>query len=61
MASHHIFIVGGIGIAAFTSTMKQLHSINQTFQLHYAVRCAEDVAFEALLSRCKESIHIYDK
>ena len=61
MASHHIFIVGGIGITAFISTMKKMHSINQTFELHYAVRCAGDVAFRTLMSGFKDSIHIYDK
>lgn len=61
MASHHIFIVGGIGITAFISIMRKLHSINQTFELHYAVRSAEDVAFQALMNDCKDSIHIYDK
>jgi len=61
MASHHIFIVGGIGITAFISTMQKLHSINQTFELRYAVRSAEDVAFAALMNDFKDSIHIYDK
>jgi len=61
MASHHIFIVGGIGITAFISTMQKLHSINQTFELHYAVRSAEDVAFAALMSDFQDSIQIYDK
>ncbi|TIA07070.1 MOSC domain-containing protein [Aureobasidium pullulans] len=49
MASHHIFIVGGIGITAFISTMRKLHKINQTFELHYAVRCADEVAFTSLI------------
>jgi ferredoxin-NADP reductase len=61
MASHHIFIVGGIGITAFISTMEKLHSINQTFELHYAVRCAEEFAFMTLMSEFKDSIHVYDK
>jgi len=61
MASHHIFIVGGIGITAFMSIMRKLHSINQTFELHYAVRSAEDIAFAALMNEFKDSIHIYNK
>jgi MOSC domain-containing protein YiiM/ferredoxin-NADP reductase len=61
MASHHIFIVGGIGITAFISTMKKLQSINQTFELHYAVRCAEDVAFQTLMSNFRDSVRVYDK
>lgn len=60
MASHHIFIVGGIGITAFVSTMQKLYTINQTFELHYAVRSAEEVAFSTLLSEFKDCIHIYD-
>ncbi|TIA49830.1 MOSC domain-containing protein [Aureobasidium pullulans] len=61
MASHHIFIVGGIGITAFISTMRKLHKINQTFELHYAVRSADEVAFKSLMSDFKAVIHIYDK
>lgn len=61
MASHQIFIVGGIGITAFISTMKKLRSINQTFELHYAVRCAEEVAFRTLMSEFEDSVHTYDK
>lgn len=61
MASHHIFIVGGTGIIAFISTMKKLHSINQTFELHYAVRCTEEVALTTLMVEFKDSIHIYDR
>ena len=61
MASHHIFIVGGIGITAFISTMRKLHKINQFFELHYAVRSADEVAFKSLMSEFKAVIHIYDK
>jgi ferredoxin-NADP reductase len=61
MASHHIFIVGGIGITAFISTMKKLYSINQTFELHYAVRCAKEIAFMTLMTEFKDSIHVYNK
>lgn len=61
MASHHIFIVGGIGITAFISTMRKLHKINQAFELHYAVRSADEVAFTSLMSGFKNVIHIYDK
>ena len=61
MASHHIFIVGEIGITAFISVMRKLHSINQTFELHYAVRSAEDVAFQSLISEFMDKVHVYDK
>ncbi|THX71324.1 MOSC domain-containing protein [Aureobasidium pullulans] len=61
MASHHIFIVGGIGITAFISTMRKLHKVNQTFELHYAVRSADEVAFKSLMSAFKAVIYIYDK
>jgi ferredoxin len=61
MASHHIFIVGGIGITAFISTMTKLHSINQTFELHYAIRSAEDTAFRTLTSDFEVNIHVYNK
>lgn len=61
MASHQIFIVGGIGITAFISIMKKLYSINQTFEPHYAVRSAKDVAFGSLMGEFTDNIHIYDK
>ncbi|KAF4556552.1 MOSC domain-containing protein 2 [Elsinoe fawcettii] len=61
MASHYIFIVGGIGITAFLAMMKKLITINQTLELHYAVRDPDDVAFREILSELGPDIHIYRK
>lgn len=61
MASHHIFIVGGIGITAFLAMMKRLIDTNQSFHLHYAVRKSDEVAFRPLLSELGPNVTIYDK
>lgn len=61
MASHYIFIVGGVGITAFLSMMRRLISINITLELHYAVRASDDVAFSKLLSDVGPNVKIYDK
>lgn len=61
MGSHSIFIVGGIGITAFLAKMKGVVSTNQSLELHYAVRTADDVAFLTLLSDLGSGIKIYDK
>ncbi|KAJ5092744.1 vanillate O-demethylase oxidoreductase [Penicillium angulare] len=61
MASHHIFIAGGIGITAFLAMMKRIKDTNQTSHFHYAVRESEDVAFKHLLSQLGPNITIYDK
>lgn len=61
MASHIICIVGGIGITAFLAMMRRRKTTNQTFELHYAVRSKEEVAFRSRLSELGESVRIYSK
>ena len=61
MASHYIFIVGGIGITAFLAMMKRVLSINMTIELHYAVRRADDVGFRSLLAALGPKVQVYDK
>jgi MOSC domain-containing protein YiiM/ferredoxin-NADP reductase len=61
MASHHIFIAGGVGITAFLALMARLKEINQTFELHYAVRDKSEVAFRSLLAEHSDSVNVYDK
>ncbi|PWY91986.1 vanillate O-demethylase oxidoreductase [Aspergillus sclerotioniger CBS 115572] len=61
MASHHIFIAGGIGITALLAMIKRLKDTNQDYHLHYAVRTATDVAFKPLLAELEPHITIYDK
>ncbi|KAH7326239.1 cytochrome P450 CYP645A1 [Stachybotrys elegans] len=60
-ASNHIFIVGGIGITAFMDMIKVMQSINFNFQLHYAVRSADDIPFRDRLEPLAEFTTIYDK
>lgn len=61
MASHSIFIIGGIGITAFLALMRKLHRINQSIEVHYAVRTADDVPFKTILSELAPHVRIYDK
>lgn len=60
MASYYIFIVGGVGITAFLAMMSTVMAINQTFELHYAVRNTDEVAFKPLLTSLGTSVRIYD-
>lgn len=61
MASHAIFLVGGIGITAFLSIMKARKSINTSVELHYAVRAEEDIAFKSTLDELGPSVYTYAK
>ncbi|KAF2162765.1 hypothetical protein M409DRAFT_37396 [Zasmidium cellare ATCC 36951] len=62
MASHAIYIVGGIGITAFLTIMKIRKITNQTFELHYAVRTEDDIAFKSLLEELgTDVVHTYAK
>ncbi|KAI3005920.1 hypothetical protein CBS147346_3947 [Aspergillus niger] len=61
MASHHIFIAGGIGITALIAMMNRLKETNQDYFLHYAVRSTTEIAFQALLTALQPHVTIYDK
>ncbi|GCB26182.1 putative dioxygenase subunit beta YeaX [Aspergillus awamori] len=61
MASHHIFIAGGIGITALIAMMNRLKDTNQDYSLHYAVRSITDIAFQPLLTALQPHVTIYDK
>jgi MOSC domain-containing protein YiiM/ferredoxin-NADP reductase len=60
-ASHHIFIAGGIGITAFFTHFDVFDQINYNYELHYAVRSAEDVPFPELFKKLGSKAIIYDK
>lgn len=60
-ASKHIFIAGGIGITAFLALMDAYHKIHWDFELHYAVRSAEDTSFKDRLKPFGTKVKIYDK
>lgn len=61
-ASCHVFVVGGIGITAFLQLLETLRHFNFAAQLHYAVRSADDIPFQARIDKLgKEVVTIYDK
>ncbi|KAK4494891.1 hypothetical protein PRZ48_014247 [Zasmidium cellare] len=62
MASHVIFIVGGIGITAFLDLVRKRKRTNQTFELHYAARTEEEIAFKSVLAELgPDAVHTYAK
>jgi ferredoxin-NADP reductase len=61
MASHHIFIIGGIGITAFLAPIERLKKINCTYEVHNAVRSVEDIAFASNLKPHLGHVKTYDK
>ena len=48
-ASNHILIAGGVGITAFMAAVSKCRAINLNYELHYAVRSKDDVAFASQL------------
>ncbi|RFU25608.1 hypothetical protein B7463_g10724, partial [Scytalidium lignicola] len=61
MASNHILIAGGIGITAFLPTVDIFDQINFNYELHYAVRTADDVPFQDLLEKVGPKLFLYNK
>jgi len=61
MASHHIFIIGGIGITAFLGMVNDLVSINYTFEVHNCVRSIDDIAFSSYFEKHEQYVTTYDK
>lgn len=60
MASHHILLAGGVGITAFMLMIKLFELIHLNFDLHYAVRSADDVAFASQLAHSGTRVTLYD-
>ncbi|KAL2259853.1 hypothetical protein VTK26DRAFT_6324 [Humicola hyalothermophila] len=61
-ASHHVFVAGGVGITAFLALAEYYKSIHYSFELHYAVRSADEVPFrERLAELGGDCVVIYDK
>jgi MOSC domain-containing protein YiiM/ferredoxin-NADP reductase len=61
VADHHILIAGGIGITAFVIAATQMHASGESFELHLAVRSADDVPFKRYLEPLGSKVVIHDK
>ncbi|KIW03911.1 uncharacterized protein PV09_04754 [Verruconis gallopava] len=59
-ADHHVIFAGGIGITAFVEAAHALQKSGESFEVHFAVRSAEDVPFHRYLD-CVENLTIYSK
>jgi ferredoxin-NADP reductase/MOSC domain-containing protein YiiM len=59
-ADQHIMIAGGIGITAFLAAAQQLQEKGLDYQLYYAVRSPEDVAFSEDLKPLGVNLTILD-
>ncbi|OHE94010.1 MOSC domain-containing protein [Colletotrichum orchidophilum] len=60
-SSNHVFIVGGIGITAFLALAEAYHQVHYSFEMHYAVRSADDVPFRSRLDALGRSVLLYDR
>ncbi|WYZ41580.1 hypothetical protein EsH8_V_000475 [Colletotrichum jinshuiense] len=60
-SSNHVFIVGGIGITAFLALAEDYHEVHYNFEMHYAVRSANDVPFRSRLEALGSSVRLYDR
>lgn len=59
-ASHHVFYAGGIGITPFLAMMKQLKTMDRSFELHYFCRSRKDCPFyDELMQLFSAHTHIY--
>ncbi|WQF88651.1 Putative 2Fe-2S ferredoxin-type iron-sulfur binding domain, yiiM-like, 3-alpha helix [Colletotrichum destructivum] len=59
-SSNHVFIVGGIGVTAFLALAEGYHEIHYNFEMHYAVRSANDIPFQSRLEVFGRSVRLYD-
>ena len=59
-SSNHVFIAGGIGITAFLFHIDVYSQINFNYELHYAVRSADDIPYKDLLQRMGPNLTLYD-
>ena len=61
VADHHILIAGGIGITAFVAATQKMEATGESYELHLAVRAADEVPFMRHLEPLGEKVTIYDK
>jgi ferredoxin-NADP reductase len=60
-SSNHLFIIGGIGITAFLPLFEHYRDVHYNFEVHYAVRSADEVPFRDRLDPLVDYIHYYDR
>ncbi|KXX73857.1 Vanillate O-demethylase oxidoreductase [Madurella mycetomatis] len=60
-ASHHVFVVAGVGITAFLSLIELYRRIHYSVVLHYAVRSVDEIPFRERLAELGSDRVIYDK
>lgn len=57
---HHILIAGGIGITPILSMLKELSQNNESFELHYSVKKASELAFkDEIIRLAGKRAHFY--
>jgi len=57
---HHILIAGGIGITPILAMLRQLSENQQSFELHYSVKTAEELVFkEEIIKLAGKHAHFY--
>ena len=60
-SSNHLFIIGGIGITAFLPLFEHFRDVHYNFEVHYAVRSADEVPFRKRLQLLDDYVHYYDR
>ncbi|KAF3048835.1 hypothetical protein E8E11_007684 [Didymella keratinophila] len=60
-SSNHLFIIGGIGITAFLPLFEHYRDVHYNFEVHYAVRSADEISFRKHLDPLKDHIHYYNR
>lgn len=58
-AVHTILIAGGIGITPILSLARELHRVDASFEVHYAGRTREGLAFLTEVEALGPHVHIY--
>ncbi len=61
VADHHILLAGGIGITAFIAAAEKMQAFGESYELHLAVRSAEEVPFKKYLELLSPNVVIYGK
>lgn len=60
-ADKHVLIAGGIGITAFIASARTMKEQKLRYELHYAVRSSQEVAFSSYLGELGGSVKILNK